>query len=82
MSYAQEHTVFDRNTTIRDQNAILKAASGFLKIFYPHLQLTLMDYQRDCLEPAVQLRQAIRNSLYHLDEEFRQFGREIYVEVG
>jgi len=82
MSYAQEHTVFDRNTTIRDQNAILKAASGFLKIFYPHLQLTLMDYQRDCLEPAVQLRQAIRNSLYHLDEEFKQFGREIYVEVG
>ncbi|OUL32343.1 BREX system Lon protease-like protein BrxL [Nostoc sp. 106C] len=81
MSYAQQHTQFDKNTTIRDQNAILKAASGFLKILYPHLKLTLMDYQRDCLEPALKLRQAIRNSLYHLDDEFKQFGREIYVEV-
>ncbi|MEH2389465.1 MAG: BREX system Lon protease-like protein BrxL [Nostoc sp.] len=70
-----------KNVTIRDQNAILKSASGFLKILYPHLELTLMDYERDCLEPACKLRQAIRNSLYYLDDEFRQFGREIYVET-
>jgi ATP-dependent Lon protease len=81
MSYAQQHTQFDKNATVRDQNAILKSASGFLKILYPHLKLTLMDYQRDCLEPALRLRQAIRNSLYNLDDEFKQFGREIYVEV-
>ncbi len=81
MSYVQQHTEFDKNATVRDQNAILKSASGFLKILYPHLELTLMDYQRDCLEPARRLRQAIRNSLYYLDDEFRQLGREIYVEV-
>lgn len=80
MSYAQQHIEFDKNTTVRDQNAILKSASGFLKILYPHLQLTLDDFQRDCLEPARRLRQAIRNSLYYLDDEFRQLGREIYVE--
>ena len=81
MSYVQQHTEFDKNATVRDQNAILKSASGFLKILYPHLELTLMDYQRDCLEPARRLRQAIRNSLYYLDDEFKQLGREIYVEV-
>ena len=81
MSYVQQHTQFDKNATVRDQNAILKSASGFLKILYPHLELTLMDYQRDCLEPARRLRQAIRNSLYYLDDEFKQLGREIYVEV-
>jgi ATP-dependent Lon protease len=81
MSYAQQHTQFDKSATVRDQNAILKSASGFLKILYPHLNLTLMDYQRDCLEPARRLRQAIRNSLYYLDDEFRQLGREIYVET-
>ena len=81
MSYAQQHIEFDKNTTVRDQNAILKSASGFLKILYPHLQLTLEDFQRDCLEPARILRQAIRNSLYYLDDEFRQGGREIYVEA-
>jgi ATP-dependent Lon protease len=81
ISYAQQHTQFDKNTTVRDQNALLKSASGFLKILYPHLDLTIMDYQRDCLEPACKLRQAIRNSLYYLDDEFRQLGRELYVEA-
>ncbi len=79
--YAQQHTQFNKSATVRDQNAILKSAAGFLKILYPHLELTLMDYQRDCLEPARKLRQAIRNSLYHLDDEFRQFGREIYADI-
>lgn len=79
--YVEQHTKFAKNVTIRDQNAILKSASGFLKILYPHLELTLMDYERDCLEPACKLRQAIRNSLYYLDDEFRHFGREIYVET-
>jgi ATP-dependent Lon protease len=81
INYAEQHTQFDQTTTVRDQNAILKAASGFLKILYPHLDLTLMDYQHDCLEPAIKLRQAIRNSQYHLDDEFRQYGRKIYVEA-
>lgn len=81
MSYVQQHTHFKKNVTIRDQNAILKSASGFLKILYPHLELTLMDYEDDCLKPACKLRQAIRNSLYYLDDEFRQLGREIHVEA-
>ncbi|MEH2296755.1 BREX system Lon protease-like protein BrxL [Nostoc sp.] len=81
ISYVQQHTHFEKNVTIRDQNAILKSASGFLKILYPHLELTLMDYEDDCLKPACKLRQAIRNSLYYLDDEFRQLGREIHVEA-
>ncbi|MEH2365248.1 BREX system Lon protease-like protein BrxL [Nostoc sp.] len=81
MSYVQQHTHFEKNVTIRDQNAILKSASGFLKILYPHLELTLMDYEDDCLKPACKLRQSIRNSLYYLDDEFRQLGREIHVEA-
>jgi ATP-dependent Lon protease len=80
-SYVQQHTKFDKSATVRDQNAILKAAAGFLKILYPHLELTLMDFQRDCLDPARKLRQAIRGSLYYLDDEFSQFGRELYAEV-
>ncbi|NEO27674.1 MAG: TIGR02688 family protein, partial [Kamptonema sp. SIO4C4] len=79
-TYANQHTHFEK-ATVRDQNAILKSASGFLKLFYPDLNLTPMDYQRDCLEPARQLRQGIRNSLYYLDDEFRSYGREIFVEA-
>ncbi|QYX34141.1 hypothetical protein K2F26_08150 [Sphaerospermopsis torques-reginae ITEP-024] len=60
---------------------MLKTASGLLKILYPHLQLTLQDYQRDCLEPAREIRQQIRNILYNLDDEFKPYGKEIYVDV-
>jgi ATP-dependent Lon protease len=81
LAYVKQHTKFDRSATIRDQNAILKSAAGFLKILYPHQKLTLIDYERDCLEPAQKLRQAIRNSLYYMDDEFKQFGQEIRVEV-
>jgi ATP-dependent Lon protease len=80
-SYAQQHTKFNRSATVRDQNAILKSSAGFLKILYPHLELTMTDFQRDCLEPARRLRQAIRTSLYYLDDEFNQFGQEIYAEA-
>ncbi|MEO0014672.1 MAG: hypothetical protein RLZZ535_3061, partial [Cyanobacteriota bacterium] len=38
IQYAKQHTYFDK-VTVRDQNAILKSASGFLKILYPHLNL-------------------------------------------
>jgi ATP-dependent Lon protease len=79
--YAQKHTQFDHHTTIRDQQAILKTASGFLKLLYPHLQLTLEDYRRDCLEPARELRQQIRNLLYNLDDEFKQYEKNIYVDI-
>ncbi|NMG59342.1 BREX system Lon protease-like protein BrxL [Geitlerinema sp. P-1104] len=80
-AYAQHHTQFNQTTNIRDQNAICKSAAGFLKILYPHLSLTVMDYERNCLKPALQLRQFIRNSLYSLDEEFRGFGELIEAEV-
>jgi len=79
--YAQQHTKFNSSAARRDQDAILKSASGFLKLLYPHLELTLMDFERDCLKPACKLRQAIRNSEYYLDDEFRQLGRDIVVET-
>jgi ATP-dependent Lon protease len=81
VDYVRRHTAFDAHTTIRDQNAISQSASGFLKIQYPHLTLTLADFKRDCLTPAVRLRQAIRNILYTFDDEFRQFGRDLNVGV-
>jgi ATP-dependent Lon protease len=80
--YAIQHTNFDATTvTIRDRNAILKSASGFLKILYPHLELTASDYERDCLKPATELRQYIRTMLYHFDDEFKQYGQKLYVET-
>ncbi len=81
-TYVQQHTRFDLTAaSIRDQTAILKSAAGYLKLLYPHLDLTIVDYERDCLRPACQLRQLIRDSLYFLDEEFRPYGSQILVEA-
>ena len=79
--YAQSHTKFNHTANIRDQNAILKSATGFLKLLYPHFELTLADYERECLKPAVEMRQEIRKSLLKLDEEFKSLGEEILVDV-
>lgn len=81
MNYAQKHLAFDEKSTIRDQKAILKTAAGFLKLLYPHLELTLEDFQRDCVDPSVRLRQQIRNLLYTFDDEFKQFGRQLKVDT-
>jgi len=81
MSYVQEHIQFTEGVTIRDQNAIYKSASGFLKILHPHLELTLSDFENDCLRPAKKMRQAIRTIMYNLDDEFRQNGKELIAEV-
>lgn len=79
--YAKRHTIFSSQVSVRDQNSILKSAAGFLKILYPHLKLSLDDFKRDCLDPAQELRQYLRNILFFLDDEFKAFGRIIDVDV-
>ncbi|MGY6530125.1 MAG: BREX system Lon protease-like protein BrxL [Cyanobacterium sp.] len=79
--YAKSHTNFLSKVSIRDENAILKSASGFLKILYPSLNLTTEEYLFNCLKPARELRQNIHGLLYNLDDEFKQYEREIVVDV-
>jgi ATP-dependent Lon protease len=81
LNYVNEHISFPPNTTIRDQNSIKRSAAGFLKILYPHLELTFTDFDRDCLQPAQQLRQYIRNTLYSLDDEFRVGEKDLLCQV-
>jgi ATP-dependent Lon protease len=86
-TYAQQHSHISIGTSgdceagIRDNDAILQSAAGFLKILYPHLQLTPEDFYRDCLQPAARLRQYVRNSLCYLDEEYRNQPPELIVEL-
>jgi len=79
--YAKSHTNFISKVSIRDENAILKSASGFLKILYPSLNLTTEEYLFNCLKPARELRQNIHGLLYNLDDEFKQYERDIIVDV-
>jgi ATP-dependent Lon protease len=85
-AYARQHSKVmiaetGEQAGIRDSDAILRSAAGFLKILYPHLELTQEDFYRDCLRPAVQIRQYIRNSMWCRDDEFRAQPRELAAEL-
>jgi len=57
---------------IRDRNAIIRLASGYLKLLFPDLKLShteLVDY---CLRPAASLRQLVRDQLAAMDPEYKR----------
>lgn len=55
---------------IRDEKAIRRTASAFLRLFFPNLTLTDEELRRYCVEPAVRYRQHISDQLHLMDEEF------------
>lgn len=59
---------------LRDKKAIMKMASGFLKLLFPNLTaVTDSDFIKHCLEPAIALRQRVRDQLNYLDPEFKNY---------
>jgi ATP-dependent Lon protease len=55
---------------IRDEKAIRRTAAAFLRLLFPHLNLTDEELRRYCVEPAVRYRQYVRDQLHMMDEEF------------
>jgi ATP-dependent Lon protease len=55
---------------LRDQKAIVRVATGFMKLLIPHMDCSEADFVEYCLKPAVELRQRIRNELKLMDPEY------------
>jgi len=55
---------------MRDAKAIEAGASGFLKILFPDLNPTEKEFYTYCVNPAIELRQRIRDELCKLDREY------------
>ena len=84
MSYdewARARISFTTKISIRDEEAIISIASGLLKILYPHLDVSASAFDNYCLQPAVQMRQIVRNQLWQLDEEYRQTSKDLNASV-
>lgn len=62
---------------IRDKTAILRLAAGYLKLLFPDLNVTREQLYRYCLQPAVGLRQRIRNQLSYLDPEYKELAIQV-----
>lgn len=56
---------------MRDNKAIARLAEGFLKLLFPDLLVSEEEFIEYCVNPAVRMRQQIRDDLAKLDQEYR-----------
>lgn len=62
---------------LRDSKAIHRMATGFLKILFPDMKVSDVDFIEYCLRPAVELRQRVRDELHKMDPEYKKIKIEI-----
>jgi ATP-dependent Lon protease len=55
---------------MRDNKAIARIAEGYLKLLFPDLNLTDEEFIEYCVNPAVRMRQQVRDELAKLDQEY------------
>ncbi len=55
---------------MRDNKAIHRMAEGFLKLLFPDLKVSAEEFIEYCVNPAVRMRQQIRDELAKLDQEY------------
>jgi ATP-dependent Lon protease len=55
---------------LRDQKAITRLAAAYLKFLFPDLRPTASEFRAYCVEPAIELRQRVRDELRKLDVEY------------
>jgi ATP-dependent Lon protease len=56
---------------MRDNKAIARLAEGFLKLLFPDFQVTEEEFIEYCVNPAVRMRQQIRDELAKIDQEYK-----------
>jgi len=55
---------------MRDNKAIARIAEGFLKLLFPDLNVTEEEFIEFCVNPALRMRQQIRDELTKIDPEY------------
>ena len=69
--YVNSHLRIVGTDDMRDKKAIERLATGYLKLLFPDLKLSPMEFEQYCIEPSVMLRQAIRDQLSKMDPEYK-----------
>lgn len=55
---------------LRDRKAITRLATAYLKLLFPDLRLSDLEFREYCVRPAVELRQRVRDELHKMDPEY------------
>jgi ATP-dependent Lon protease len=69
--YVSQNLYLPDSDDMRDRKAISRLTEGFLKLLFPDLNLTDEAFVAYCVNPAVRMRQQIRDELAKMDPEFR-----------
>jgi len=56
---------------MRDNKAVARIAEGYLKLLFPDLQVTDDEFIEYCVNPAVRMRQQVRDELSKMDQEYK-----------
>jgi ATP-dependent Lon protease len=76
--YVEERSYFIGTTDLRDKKAIMRMASGFLKLLFPNINAVKDDdFITHCIKPAIELRQRVRDQLHYLDPEYKNYIIEV-----
>lgn len=70
--YIKAHGQILGTQDIRDRNAVIRLAAGYLKLFFPDLNLSRNELIEYCMRPAASLRQTIRDQLAGMDPEYKR----------
>jgi ATP-dependent Lon protease len=65
----------------RNEESIRSLTSGFVKILFPHGEVSDSELYRYCLTPAIKLRQIVWDQIYASDAEYRQFEQELACDL-
>lgn len=65
----------------RNEDSVRGIATGFMKLLFPHGEVSDLELRRYCIDPAVALRQRIWEEMRELDGEYRQYERDIRYEL-
>lgn len=57
---------------LRDKKAITRTATAYLKLLFPNLEVSNKEFIKYCVEPAIELRQKIRDELWKMDREYKK----------
>ena len=69
--YISQSLHLPQSEDMRDNKAISRLAEGFLKLLFPDLELNEEEFITYCVNPAVRMRQQIRDELSKIDQEYK-----------
>ena len=72
LEYVKSHARITGTDDLRDVRAIQRLAAGYLKLLFPSLNPTSNEFYEYCVQPAISLRQRVRDQLCQMDAEYKQ----------